>query len=333
MMEQYVKTAAGGYPIHIENGILKRAGQVLPLARRVLVLTDDGVPRSYAETVCAACGQPYLVTIPQGEGSKSLARFEEVLARMLEAGFTRTDALVAVGGGVVGDLGGFAASAYMRGIDFYNIPTTLLSQVDSSVGGKTAVNLCGIKNCVGAFYPPRGVLIDPQVLATLAPRQVAAGMAEVIKMAACFDAPFFEDLEKGDLAMEEVIARALAIKIRVVEADEKESGLRRVLNFGHTIGHGIESCGGLLHGECVALGMLPMCTPPVRTRLFKLYARYGLPTAFTGDTTRVIAALGHDKKLDGACLHTIYVPSVGCYEERKEELADFAARVREVYGV
>lgn len=332
MMEQYVKTAVGGYTIHIENGGIDKAGQLFPLARRVLVLTDDGVPRPYAEALCAACGQPLLVTVPQGEGSKSLARFEEVLARMLEAGFTRTDALVAVGGGVVGDLGGFVASAYMRGIDFYNIPTTLLSQVDSSVGGKTAVNLGGIKNCVGAFYPPRGVLIDPAVLATLAPRQVAAGMAEVIKMAACFDASFFADLEEGNLPMEEIIARALAIKIRVVEADEKESGLRRVLNFGHTIGHGIESCGGLLHGECVALGMLPMCAPPVRDRLLKLYARYGLPTEFWGESERVIAALGHDKKLDGACLRTIYVPAVGTYEERKEVLADFAARVREVYG-
>ncbi len=331
-MIQHVKTATGGYDIHIESGLLAHAGSLLPLDRRVLVLTDDGVPAAYAAAVAAQCKSPVLVTVPMGEGSKSIARFEEILSRMLQAGFTRTDAVVAVGGGVVGDLGGFVASAYMRGVDFYNIPTTLLSQVDSSIGGKTAVNLGGIKNCVGCFYPPKGVLIDPDVLATLPPRQIAAGMAEVIKMAATFDAPFFEALEAGSLPMPAVIARALAIKARVVEADEKESGLRRVLNFGHTIGHGIESCGGLFHGECVALGMLPMCTPAVRERLLALYARYGLPTAFSGDVERVIEALSHDKKLDGACLRTVYVERVGSFAIKEEPLDVFSARVREVYA-
>lgn len=331
-MIQHVRTATGGYDIHIENGVLARAGELFALDRRVLVVTDEGVPAAYAAAVCAQCKSPVLVTLPQGEGSKSLARFEELLARMLAEGFTRTDVVVAVGGGVVGDLSGFVASAYMRGVDFYNIPTTLLSQVDSSVGGKTAVNLSGIKNCVGCFYPPRGVLIDPDVLRTLPPRQVAAGMAEVIKMAATFDEPFFAALEQGEMPIGEIIARALALKERVVEEDEKESGLRRVLNFGHTIGHGIESCGGLYHGECVALGMLPMCSEEVRTRLLALYARYGLPTAFTGEVDRVIAALSHDKKLDGACLRTVYVPRVGSYEIRNEQLSDFAARVREVYA-
>ena len=330
-MIQHVRTATGGYDIVIENGALARAGELFALDRRVLVLTDEGVPAAYAAAVCAQCRAPILLTVGQGEGSKSLATFEAVLTRMLEEGFTRTDAVVAVGGGVVGDLAGFVAAAYMRGIDFYNIPTTLLSQVDSSVGGKTAVNLGGIKNCVGFFYPPKGVLIDPTVLNTLPPRQVAAGMAEVIKMAASLDEGLFLDLEKGDLPIEEIIARALAIKERVVEKDEKESGLRRVLNFGHTIGHGIESCGGLFHGECVALGMLPMCTEAVRFRLLALYARYGLPTEFTGDVDRVIASLSHDKKLDGGCLRAVYVPKIGTFEIREESLAAFAIRVREVY--
>lgn len=329
-MIQHVKTASGGYDIHIERGGLARAGELFPLGRHVLVITDDGVPASYAATVAASCKSPVVVTVPMGEGSKSIARFEELLSRMLQEGFTRTDAVVAVGGGVVGDLSGFVASAYMRGVDFYNIPTTLLSQVDSSIGGKTAVNLCGIKNCVGSFYPPCGVLIDPNVLSTLPARQIAAGMAEVIKMAATFDAPLFEALEKGSLPMEELIARALAIKASVVEADEKETGLRRVLNFGHTIGHGIESCGGLYHGECVALGMLPMCAEDVRERLLAIYAQYGLPTVFRGDIARVVEALSHDKKLEGACMHTVYVPHVGSFEMRSEPLSDFAGRVQEV---
>jgi 3-dehydroquinate synthase len=200
------------------------------------------------------------------------------------------------------------------------------------VMGRACRNLSGIKNCVGCFYPPRGVLIDPAVLDTLPPRQVAAGMAEIIKIAATFDENFFRALEQGALPIEEIIARALSLKEAVVEQDEKESGLRRVLNFGHTIGHGIEACGGLFHGECVALGMLPMCSEEVRERLLSLYTRYGLPTAFTGDVDRVIAALSHDKKLDGACLRTVYVPRVGSYEIREEQLSDFASRVREVYA-
>ncbi len=329
-MIQHIRTATGGYDIHIGQGLLAKVGALLPLDRRVLVLTDDGVPPAYAATVAAACRTPLSVTLPMGEGSKSLARFEELLAKMLAAGFTRTDAVVAVGGGVMGDLAGFVASAYMRGIDFYNIPTTLLSQVDSSIGGKTAVNLNGIKNCVGSFYPPRAVLIDTDVLATLPPRGIAAGMAEVIKMAATFDADLFADLEQGCLSHTEIISRALACKARVVEEDEKEGGLRRVLNFGHTIGHGIESCGALFHGECVALGMLPMCTDAVRQRLLALYERYGLPTAFSGDAGRVCAAIAHDKKADGEWLRTVYVPRVGNYEIRKEKTEEFIKWVQEV---
>lgn len=327
-----VKYAGGTYDIVIERGILAHVGQMAPLDRRVLIITDDGVPPTYAETVAAQCGQPTVVTVPQGEGSKSIATFADLCGRMLAGGFTRTDAVVAVGGGVCGDLGGFVASAFMRGVDFYNIPTTLLSQVDSSVGGKTAVNLGGIKNCVGAFYQPRAVFIDPDVLATLPPRQLASGMAEVIKMAATSDADLFADLEAGlgETNIEETIARALAIKQSVVEADEREGGLRRILNFGHTVGHGIESCGGLYHGECVALGMLPMCAPAVRDRLLALYRRYGLPTAMQADPACVTEAIFHDKKLDGRTLRTVYVPAVGQYEIRAEEVGAFADRIQEV---
>ncbi len=328
-MTRTVTHAGGSYPIIIERGAISRAGEMLHPYRRVLILTDDGVPPQYAETVAKACLVPTCITVPQGEDSKSLPVFADICRLMLGAGFTRTDAVVAVGGGVCGDLGGFIASAFMRGIDFYNIPTTLLSQVDSSIGGKTAVNLDGIKNCIGAFYPPKAVLIDPDVLATLPPRQIACGMAEVIKMAATSDAALFADLEAG-LGLEnieETVARALAIKQSVVEADEKETGLRRILNFGHTVGHGIESCGGLYHGECVALGMLPMCAPAVRARLLSLYQIYGLPTAWEGDLSHVAAAVVHDKKADGSTIKTVYVPAVGQYEIRTEDLADFSTHI------
>ena len=331
-MKKTIKTERGHYDIHIARGLLPRAGELFDLDRRVLILTDDGVPAAYAETVAACCKAPTVLTLPQGEASKSISSFELVLRRMLSEGFTRTDAVVAVGGGVCGDLGGFVASAYMRGVDFYNIPTTLLSQVDSSVGGKTAVDLAGIKNCVGAFYPPMGVLIDPDVLSTLAPRQVAAGMAEVIKMAATSDAALFADLENGlgETDIAQTISRALAIKAAVVEADEREGGLRRILNFGHTIGHGIESCTDLLHGECVALGMLPMCGEAVRARLLPLIARYGLPTEMQGDPERIVSAIFHDKKLAGGTLRAVFVPAVGSFEIRDVAVEEFAARVKEV---
>ena len=225
-MKLDVKLGRDSYPILIARGMLAEAGQYLALARRVLVVTDDGVPTQYARRVLDACeaahGVGVLVTLPQGEASKTLANFEMLCRVMLENGFTRKDCVAAVGGGVVGDLAGFAAACYMRGIDFYNIPTTLLSQVDSSVGGKTAVDLGGIKNIVGAFHQPRAVLIDPEVLKTLDARQFACGAAEIIKMAATFDEAFFARIEASGIRgseaqLEEIIANALRIKAQVVE--------------------------------------------------------------------------------------------------------------------
>lgn len=324
-----VTSGQGVYPIYIAEGALSHAGNLFSLARKVLVLTDDGVPAIYADTIAAQCMAPVKLTLPHGEATKCFDSLARICSTMLAAGFTRADAVIAVGGGVIGDLGGLAASLYMRGVDFYNVPTTLLSQVDSSVGGKTAIDLDGIKNCVGSFYPPRGVLIDPKVLSTLAKRQYAAGMAEVIKMAATLDAALFEALESGALSVPDMIAQAIACKVRVVEEDEKESGLRRVLNFGHTIGHGIEACGALLHGECVALGMLPMCDAKVRARLLSLYAQYGLPTRFTGNVSHVVETLSHDKKRVGARIFIVYCNEIGKFDIRAEELAAVQARAKE----
>lgn len=235
---------------------------------------------------------------------------------MLKEQFTRKDCVVAVGGGVVGDLAGFAASCYMRGIDFYNIPTTLLSQVDSSIGGKTAIDLCGVKNIVGAFYQPKAVLVDPDILATLSEEQFACGAAEIIKMAATFDEELFDFIEKNSIKsqLEEIIARALKIKARVVEEDERESNLRKVLNFGHTLGHGIESVTGLLHGQCVALGMIPMTDISVRKRLLSVLKKENLPTKCDADTDKVIEAVIHDKKAEDNIIVTIQVEKIGSYK-------------------
>ena len=252
-MTVHIPLAQNSYDIVIERGVLARAGEELNLNRKVLIVTDTGVPQVYAQQVAACCQQPFIVCVEQGEGSKSIAVWESLLHKMLAEGFTRFDAVVAVGGGVVGDLAGFCAASYMRGVDFYNIPTTLLSQVDSSVGGKTAVNFEGIKNIIGAFYQPKKVLIDPAVLETLEHRHFGAGLAEAIKMAVCFDEELFSFIETQDAQqnIDQIIEKSIRIKAMVVEKDEKEAGLRKALNFGHTIGHAIEANSDLYHGECV----------------------------------------------------------------------------------
>ncbi|QUA53091.1 3-dehydroquinate synthase [Aristaeella lactis] len=321
------------YDILLESGCLDRAGELLNLNRKVLVVTDSGVPAEYADTVAFSALAAEIVRIPRGEASKNFDHFHLLLRRMLEFGMGRGDCVAAVGGGVVGDLAGFAAACYMRGIDFYNIPTTVLSQVDSSIGGKTAIDLDGFKNIVGAFHQPRRVLVDPRTLSTLPRRQVANGLAEAVKMALCFDAEGFARYETADMdkelsslsagqpvpMLERVILDALRTKKNVVEQDEKEHGLRRVLNFGHTLGHGIESLheeNGLLHGECVALGMLPMCSSAVRERLLPVLERLGLPVTCSADPERVMQAVVHDKKLYAGKVHTIFVDEVGSFTER-----------------
>ena len=304
------------YDIVIERGCLQQAGQLLNLNRKVLIVTDTGVPEEYAQTVASACKEPVITTLPMGESTKSFPYFEQLCRTLLANGFTRTDCVVAVGGGVMGDLAGFVAASFMRGIDFYNIPTTLLSQVDSSIGGKVAIDLDDVKNIIGAFYQPKKVLIDPNVLSTLPARHIAAGLAEAVKMAACFDEQLFCQMEACqdpvDM-LEDIIIGSLKIKRMVVEQDEKEAGLRKALNFGHTLGHAVETLSGeFFHGECVALGMLPMCTPQVRKRLIPLLQRMNLPTAFPDiPAQQLLQVAGHDKKADGTQVSITFVEKIG----------------------
>lgn len=314
------------YDIVLERGCLKRAGELLNLDRKVLILTDEGVPAQYAQTVAERCREPHIYTVQQGEGSKSFAVLEAILTKMMELGFTRGDCVCSVGGGVVGDLGGFAAACYMRGIDFYNIPTTILSQVDSSIGGKTAVNLGGVKNIVGAFWQPRKVLIDPDTLDTLSDRQKSSGLAEAVKAGLIADPvlfAMFEDYAAGGapLDLEKVIAASLMVKKKVVEEDERESGVRKILNFGHTIGHGIESVTGLLHGECVAMGMIPMCSPAVRSRLVPVLGALHLPARVHADPEEVYKAVLHDKKMGDGFVSIVSVDTVGSYTIQKVDPA------------
>ena len=315
-MNIHMDLKENSYDILVERGILKRAGEILNLKRRVLVVTDSGVPEIYAKTVAKQCKESIICTVESGESSKSLETFGTLLQKMLDNNFSRKDCVVAVGGGVVGDLSGYAAASYMRGIDFYNIPTTLLSQIDSSIGGKTAINLGNVKNIVGAFYQPKKVLIDPDVLSTLPERQISNGLAEAIKMALTSDSELFDILEKEDIKekIDEIIIRSLNIKKNVVEQDEKESGLRKILNFGHTIGHGIETSSELYHGECVALGLIPMCDEKIVLRVIEVLKKCNLYNLINFDWNKITEAVFHDKKANGEFVTVTTVPKVGSFE-------------------
>ncbi len=330
-----MELGADSYPIHLERGLLQKADTVFQLKRKALIVTDSGVPRQYADRLAARCAQPFVEVFPQGEQSKNMETYRKILSRLVAEGFSRADCVVAVGGGVTGDMAGFAAATYMRGIDFYNVPTTLLSQVDSSIGGKVAIDFEGYKNIVGAFYQPKAVLIDPTVLSTLPRRQIANGLAEAIKMAATSDPALFSLLENGCIEdhLDEMIAQSLRIKKQVVEQDTKETGLRRVLNFGHTVGHAIEStCGltGLYHGECVGLGMLVMCAPAVRERLVRVLKKAGLPTSYPLDREQVIAAMAMDKKVAGEQITVAYLPEIGRYQLETVPFQTLKMRMEEV---
>lgn len=308
------------YDIILERGAIKKAGELLGIekGRKVLVVTDTGVPREYADTVAWCYEDSHIFIFPEGEKSKNLDTYRTICQTLTDANFTRKDAVIAVGGGVVGDMAGFAAATYMRGIDFYNIPTTLLSQVDSSIGGKTAIDLGKIKNIIGAFHQPKKVIIDPDVLRTLPKRQVSNGLAESIKMAACFDKELFELLLKDDYMdnIEKIIEGSLKIKRYVVQQDEKETGLRKALNFGHTIGHGIEASadyGELYHGECVALGMIPMCSDNVKDKMLTALKNVGLPTEYKYDKEKVYEALCHDKKSQGKSITVVKCEEIGTF--------------------
>ena len=328
-MKLTMKLNRSGYDIILKRGCLRNLHQFTNVQnRKVFVLTDSGVPARYAQTVAAQCPASTVYTVPQGEGSKSLKVYGQVLQAMLEFGMTRKDLLVAVGGGVVGDLGGFCAATFMRGIEFAQCPTTTLSQVDSSIGGKTAVDLGETKNIVGAFWQPCVVLIDPDTLDTLPHRQYVNGLAEALKAGIIADPELFALFEKGNVEdnIEEIIYRSLQVKKRVVEQDERETGMRACLNFGHTIGHGIEAVkgirgrrtNGLYHGECVALGMLPMIEDKQLVKRTRAVMRtLGLPVRTGVDKHKVLGYMQHDKKSRGDSITVIKVPGLGCWRADK----------------
>ena len=328
-MKLTMRLGVRSYDIILKRGCLSNLHQFTNLGnRKVFILTDSGVPAQYAACIQKQCSDATVYTVPQGEGSKSLKTFGQVLQGMLDFGMTRKDLVVAVGGGVVGDLAGFCAASYMRGIDFVNCPTTTLSQIDSSIGGKTAVDLGETKNIIGAFWQPKVVLVDPDTLATLPHRHFVNGLAEAVKAGLIADPELFAlfETEHPEEHIEEIIYRSLKVKKRVVEEDEREGGARASLNFGHTIGHGIEAVkgikgrrtNGLFHGECVALGMLPMIEDKaLAKRARAVYRTLGLPTRTGVDKKKVLGYMQHDKKGRGDSITVIKVPGIGCWRADK----------------
>ncbi len=309
MQELTVGLGARSYPIVIRAGLLDDIGGLLAdrrVAKRYVIIADDRVAELFGDRLLSSCRQAglavELLTFPHGEQQKNLATVERLARRLAALGIDRKDGLIALGGGVPGDITGFVAAIYMRGISFVQVPTTLLAQVDSSVGGKTGVDIPEGKNLVGAFHQPRAVYIDPTVLKHLPRAELLNGLAEVIKYGVIRDADFFRYLETNrpavlalDMAaVETIIARSCAIKAAVVEADEREGDLRRILNFGHTIGHAVEAASGyqLAHGMAVAVGMaavarlatsMGILPADARDRIVTLLDAYGLPTAIPAD--------------------------------------------------
>ena len=313
------------YPIHIGAGILERAGEMLQqagLRGKVAVVTNPTVAQLYLDPVHEAlkrCGfEVTPVLLPDGEEHKTLKSLAAIYDRLIADRLERKSCLLALGGGVIGDLTGFAAATYLRGVPYVQLPTTLLAQVDSSVGGKTAVNHEGGKNLIGAFYQPKLVLIDVDVLQSLPQRELIAGLAEVIKYGIIEDADLFQLLERrvGDIIkldrelLSQIILKSCAIKARVVEADEREENLRAVLNFGHTIGHALEAATGykqFLHGEAVGIGMVKaaalsvqqgFCDQQSFERVIKLVKKAGLPGEFPSGVSmqNLIQNMEVDKK-------------------------------------
>lgn len=334
MTEITLILAERSYKITLGKNLLCSADKYFNLNRRVFIVTDSGVPAEYSEIIAKKCKASEIFTFEAGEGSKSLATIERALKKMLDFGLSRKDAVVAVGGGVAGDLSGFLASVYMRGIDFYNVPTTFLSQVDSSIGGKNGFNLSGVKNVVGTFYQPKAVLIDTDTLKTLPARHLNAGICESIKMALTSDAELFSIIEKEGVTeknFEKVIKKSLLIKKKVVEEDEKESGIRKILNFGHTLGHGIEALegGSLYHGECVSLGMLGVCSDGIKKRLIPVLKKFNLPTTYSGNLDKALEFVVHDKKCSSDGIDAVFVPEIGSFRIEKLSVADFSKLVKE----
>ncbi len=347
-MKKVTVSASRTYDVMIEKGLLARAGEILtalfPTPAKVMIVTDDTVNALYGDRVDSSLRSAGYTTarfvFAHGEASKSTSTMVELWNALADAGLTRTDLILALGGGVTGDMAGFAAATYLRGIRFVQCPTTLLAMVDSSVGGKTGVDLPAGKNLCGAFHQPSAVLCDTDALQTLPPEIFADGCAEVIKYGYIGDPLLLELLETpfADHPAE-VIARCVSDKRDLVEADEHDNGARQLLNLGHTAGHAIEACSdfGISHGSAVAIGMLLMsraaaakglCDPALPAHVEQLLQTYGLPTTCPFSAEQLAKVALSDKKRKGDSISLVLPERIGksrLYRISADDLADFFA--------
>lgn len=330
MPEILACTASDDYSVLIQQGALDRLGETAAQVcrgRKAAIVTDENVARYYLDRAAAALRNSGFsaetIILQPGEATKSPAMLLHLYERFNQAGLSRTDPAIALGGGVIGDLTGFAAATYLRGIPLIQVPTTLLAQVDSSIGGKTAIDLPFGKNLAGAFYQPKAVIMDPGVLHTLGRTQMAEGMAEVIKYGLIRDPQLFEQIERKTFDLEWILERCVRIKTMVVSRDEKDSGERMLLNFGHTVGHAIEKAthySSFSHGEAVAVGMVTAAAigenlrlTPAGTadRIRNLLANYQLPTIAPLPANALLAAIRSDKKRLAGRIYFVLLREIG----------------------
>lgn len=333
-MKLVVRTVNKNYNVIFEHNILDHINDYYFFSgKKVMIVTDDGVPSFYSEKIASQINNSFVITLRQGEQTKSLESFEYLNKILLEHNFSRNDVLIALGGGVIGDLCGFVSSTFKRGIKFVNIPTTSLSQIDSSVGGKTAINFNGVKNIIGSFYQPEVVLIDFDTLKTLSSRHLNNGLIEALKMGLILDRELYYIFKENKQfeRIEEVIFRSVKAKISVVEQDEKESYYRMVLNFGHTLAHGFESIfnlEGIYHGEAVANGMLYMIdNKELQKDVHRIMSNLNIP--FVGDYNidKMFSYLINDKKAEDNSINIVIVKTEGNGEITKISLDELKKRI------
>jgi 3-dehydroquinate synthase len=347
-----VKTKQRKYPIIIERGALCKAAEIvygepdtgstgsgtaksgtaksgtagsdgtkrgiMEPGSKAFIVTDSGVPDQWKDILQKQFPSSPMFIFEQGEASKNISTYKEILSWLASNRASRKDTVIALGGGVTGDMAGFAAATYMRGISYINIPTTSLSQIDSSIGGKTAIDLDGLKNIVGAFWQPSAVIIYTDTLSTLPARQLAAGLAEAVKSGLIGDEKLFGMFEAiadtTEACLDEIIYRSLMVKKAIVEQDENEASIRKLLNLGHTYGHAYESYyeGRYLHGECVAMGMMTIIQDEeIRTRLGKVLKMLDLPISCDADKGRIAELVMSDKKAAGNHIEIAQVDEIG----------------------
>lgn len=318
-----IHQASASYPVFVGRDLIDRVGELVPARGAVFVITSTALRDRFGERVALSFPRAAILTLEEGEANKTLETAGAIVTELLECGAKRDSTAVVVGGGMIGDTAGFAASIFLRGIDLVHVPTTLLAQVDSSLGGKLAVNHPKGKNLIGSFYPPRAVVSDTAVLDTLPPRERLSGMYEALKGGVIGDPSLFEMFERGEMDVDEMVRKAIRVKAEIVSADEKEADLRRLLNYGHTIAHGIEAAlhyEGLTHGEAVAWGMIGANAIAVRRgllpreeaarieRVIRAYDPSPLPAL---DREEILAATEHDKKNTGSARVMVFPRRVG----------------------